>query len=147
MANNDLLTFAYGSFWLGLFVSSILTLAIGGATLLNYDKGMASYEALADTFSIKAESATADNLLTNMINSEENPLAFDIVLGIINVGLYLFKIIDFLITVLVNYFLLSFWLTQSGAPAVVVALIVFSWQFWTLWYIATFIFKRERVGN
>lgn len=144
---DDILTYAWKSFFVGLFVSSLLSIGMAGELLLDYDRGFSTYEELSSSFSTKAEMATVDDLFSNMINSEENPLAFDIVLGIINVGLYLFKIIDFLMTVLVNYFLLSFWLAQAGAPGVIAALVVFAWQFWTLWYISKFVFKGERVGN
>lgn len=147
MGSSDVLTFAFRSFFLGLFVSALLTIAQGGDLLLDYDRGLSVYEGLSDTFSTKSSVATASDLLSNIINSDENPLAFDIVLGIINVGFFLFKIIDFLITCLVNYFLLSVWLVQAGTPGAVAGLLVFSWQFWTLWHISKFVFKGERVGN
>lgn len=144
--DDDILTFAFNSFYLGLFISALLTLGMGGNALLQKDNGQTAYDGIAEMFSNEAELATVSGFLDNVINSAENPLAFDIVLGIINVGLFLLKIIDFLIIVLVNFFTLSIWLSMAGGPAPIIGLLVMGWQFWSFYYIIKFIFK-DRVGN
>lgn len=143
----DLLHFAFGSFFLGLFVSGILSLALAGTTLLDPELSAKSWIQLEDSVSTKAELAQAANVLDNFVKSSENPLAYDIILGMINVGLILLSVITFLIKTLVNYFLLSFWLSQAGTPGAIAGLLVFCWQFVTMYHVSKFVFKGDRVGR
>lgn len=147
MGQSDILTYAYGSFFVGIFVSVMLTLAAGGGALLSYDDATLSFNQVSGLFSTKSESATISGWIDNVVKSSENPLAFDIILGIINVGLFVFKIVDFFLITLFNYFTLSIWLVSSGAPGAITGMLVMSWQFWTFWHFAKFVFKGERVGN
>lgn len=144
---NDILNFAWSSFFLGLFISALLTLASGGTTLLNKTEGQATYDKISGQFSTKAETAKISGFLENLISSTENPLIFDIVLGMLNVGLMIFKLLNFVIITVVNYFLLSVWLTQAGTPAAIIALLVFGWQFWTFYYLAKFVFGSTRLNT
>jgi hypothetical protein len=147
MRQEDILQMAWNSLFIMLFISSIITLASGGGSFLHRSNGQTAYDNINNWISIKSASATVSGILDNAINSSENPLAFDIVLSIINVGLYLLKIFSFLILTLVTFFTLGFWLSSSGAPGAITGLLVMSWQFWTLYYIAKFVFWNRVPGG
>lgn len=146
MADDNILEFAFSSLFIGLFVSGILTLATGGELLLNPTEGQMSYENMVSLFNTQTSASTPTEFLGGMIKSAENPLAFDIVLGMINVGSFLLKMLDFLVAILVNFFTISFWLLTGGVPSAITGIVVFMWQYWTFKHILAFIFKERITG-
>lgn len=144
---SDALVFAWKSVFFGLFLSGILTIANAGQLLLEEDRGFATYQEISNSISIRAESATISGYLENFIKSEQNPLAFDIILGMLNLFLIVVKFIDFFIIAVVNFATLSVFLAEGGVPGAITALIVMSYQFWAFWHIAKFAFGGDKVQN
>lgn len=152
MANEDVLSWAMSNLFIGLFVSGTLTLAMGGSLLLTTNAGVTinNYfqQGLFDTQRQTniVEDATPTVNTQDMVNKADNPLIFDIVLGMINVAALIVSIFAIIGIILVNYFILPFWLMTAGVPGFIVALIWFVWQMNTWRYLIQFILKdRIRV--
>ncbi len=147
MAKQDLLTFAYFSLFIGLFIGGMMTLMTGGLAMLD-DGGSESWDTIQDMLSTRSELATVSEFLgDNFTNADPDRSAlYDLVLGIVNVALFVYKLGALITLILLNYLTLTVWLTNSGTIGAISSIVVFIWQFWTFYCVSKFAFK-DRLGN
>lgn len=147
-SKGDLLTFAYSSFILFLYLGAVIQLASAGTSLLTYEQSETVNEYVLNRITVTAEHAWVTDFLTNnLFNSVQNNLAYDIVLSIVNVTLYLYLMLKLILFVFVGFFSIYTFLLQGGVPGAMIGILVFMWNFWVFWYLGKFFFKGERVGN
>lgn len=145
----DIMRFVYFSFAIQVMLSFLLLVADAGPAALPETPGRALYADIMETMGTTYEEANEDASLDTdgLVRESQDSSVFDILGAIFDLAGMVLQFIVILIAFALNWVFLATYLDVSNAGGVIGKIMIFVWQWWTLYYMYKFVFTTTRVGN